>query len=233
MAKSRYDGWMNTAVLAVFPLIIAVALALSLPRFIEGLLVLPGDAALEVLYGRVGTVETLDSLINSREWAVGLIDRGKYRSDLSMALVLKSTTLPLNQRREILDRAVTEAEAAVTSAPSDAHAWHRLAQASFKRDGISEKVVNEELSSIAVGPYLTDLLVPRLDILFASRSFLDQKYDDIIDDQIRVATKRVPSDVVRAARRNGTADIVRRALAREPSMLNDGFDGWMSDPNIR
>jgi hypothetical protein len=225
---------MNTAALSLCPVIAALALILSVPRFVEGMLLLPGNAAIENLGKQTATSGTLDSVISSRERTVDVLGRGKYRSDLVAALILKSRTLPPDQQKQILNRAVTEAEAAVAAAPADAYTWHRLALASFNRDGVSRKMVNEELSSIAVGPYLEDLMVPRLDLLFAARVYLESQFDDIIDDQIRVAWQRNLSNVVRTIRRRGTADIVRRALEREPAMLtDDDFNLWVQNTEIR
>lgn len=230
--RSRYD-WMNAVALSVFPIAAVLGLILSLPRFVEGLLSLPGNAAIENLAAGTATPDTVDTLIKSRERALGLVDRGRYRSELSAALVLRAKMLRPDERKKILDRAVADAESGVAAAPADAFAWHHLAQASLARDGANRRAVDAELSSIAVGPYETQLLVPRLDLLFAARIFLDEKFDETVDDQIRVAWRREPDDVVRAVRRHGAADIVRRALSKEPSMLPQNFDDYLSSPNIR
>lgn len=230
---TKFRDRMNIAALSLFPVVAGLALILALPRFVEGLLVLPGNAAIESLGNRTAAAETIDSLITSRERSVSILGRGKYHSDLAAALITKSRTLPLNERKDILNQAVAEAEAAVAAAPADAYAWHRLALASFSRDGSSQQAVNEELSSITVGPYVNDLMIPRLDLLFASRVDLDPELDDILDDQIRMSWKRDFHSMVRIIRRNGAADIVRRALTRQPSMLPDYFDAALADPNIR
>ena len=233
-ATRSFVEQMNGAALAFFPIIAVVALSLSLPRFLEGIWVLSGNRAIEEIHAGVGGQDTVDDLVRSRERVLSVIDRGKYHSELSLALVIQGRGQQGGDRRTTLDRAVSESEHAVAQAPADAGAWFHLALASFTRDGANQKAVDAALSSIAVGPYETELLIPRLDILFASRSYLDRQSDDIVDSQVRVAWKRYSThfDLVRAIRRNGAADIVRRSLTREPSMMA-GFDETLADPNIR
>ena len=225
---------MNGTALAFLPIVSVIALLLSLPRFLEGVLALPGNSALEDIYAGVGGQDAVDALAQSRERTLAVIDRGKYHSDLATALVARGRMQQGDERTATFDRAVKEAVRGVAQAPADATAWFRLARASFARDGANQRAVDAALSSIAVGPYETELLIPRLEILFASRSYLSHQSDDIIDSQVRVAWKRYSThfDLVRTIRRNGAADIVRRSLTREPSMMA-GFDETLASPNIR
>jgi hypothetical protein len=100
------------------------------------------------------------------------------------------------------------------------------------RDGASERAVRAVLASIETGPYETELLVPRLDLLFEARNYLGSEADPLLYDQIRVAWKRQPRNVVLAVRRHGAGDIVRRALEREPALVRN-VDDYFRDPNIR
>lgn len=224
---------MNDAALAVFPVIAVAALLLSLPRFLEGMLALPGDSAIEEIHTGIGGQDAVDALVQSRERMLSVIDRGKSHSELALALVIQGHTQQGDDRSATLDHAVKEAERGVAQAPADAAAWFHLALASFERDGANQRAVDAALSSIAVGPYETELLIPRLEILFASRSFLGHESDDMIDNQARAAWKRKVYDLIRLIRRTGTADIVRRSLSREPSMLPSGFDASLAEPRIR
>jgi hypothetical protein len=230
VTRSRRD-WMNAVALSFFPMAAALALVLSLPRLVEGLLALPGNAAIEDIQTGAGS-EAFDTLIRSRERTVGWIDRGKYHSQLSWALALDPAISDPDERRRALDRAFAEARLGVSQAPADAFAWHHLAQASFARDGANQMALDAEFSSIAIGPYETELMIPRLDLLFAARSYLGRKFDDTIDDQIRIAWRRDEGGLIRIIRRNGTADIARRALGREPSILPLNFDDRLKDPNF-
>ena len=223
---------MNTVTLASFPVIALLALSLSLPRFVEGMAVLSGNAALDDMKAGVGDLDSVAALARSRERTVSVIDRGKYHGELSSALELLGRFEVGDQRKATLDRAIQEAERGVTQAPADAIVWYRLAKASFERYGANQKAVDAVLSSIAIGPYESELMVPRLDILFASRSYLNRQLDDLVDNQVRIAWKRDHASVVRIIRRNGAADIVRRGLAREPSMA-DFFDETVAAPSIR
>jgi hypothetical protein len=222
----------NAVALWFFPVVAALVLILSLPRFVEGILALPGNAAIEAL--RVGPAgsESIDSLVRSREMALAMVDRGRHRSELTSGLVLQARLRRGDERSRTLDRAVREAERAVMRAPADAYAWFHLAEASFARDGVGQRAVDAVFSSIATGPYETDLLVPRLDILFAARSYLSHDSVETIDNQARAAWTRRPIDLTRAIRRHGAADIVRRGLEREPSMAQF-FDATLRDPSIR
>jgi len=223
---------LNAAALWTIPVLAAFALILSLPRFLEGMLALSGNAAIEDL--RTGPAEPgrVDGLVHSRERALAIVDRGKHRSELAAGLVLMAQFQEGDERAQTLDRAVREGEGAVLEAPADAYAWFHLAEASFAREGANQRAVDAVLTSIATGPYETNLLVPRLELLFASRSYLEHASDDLVDIQVRTAWKRRLHDVVRAVRRHGAADIVRRGLEREPS-LAENLDAALKDTNIR
>lgn len=225
---------MNGAALAFFPAIAVIALLLSLPRFLEGMLALPGNSAIEDIHAGIGEQDSIDALVRSRERTLSVIDRGKYHSELALALVMQGRTRQGEDRSATLDRAVKEAERGVAQAPADGAAWFHLALASFQRDGANQRAVDAALSSIAVAPYETELLNPRLEILFASRSYLGHQFDDAIDDQVRVTWNRYSThfDLVRVIRRNGAADIARRGLTRDPSMVA-GFDESLASPQIR
>ena len=224
---------MNRAALVFFPIVAVVALLLSLPRFLEGMLALTGDAAIEILQAGPVVQDAVNTLVKSREHTLDIIDRGRSHSELASALELRSQTQTVDEWKATLDRAVHEAERGVAQAPADAIAWFHLAKALFARDGANQRAVDAALSSIAVGPYETDLLVPRLDILFASRSYLSQQYDEIIDNQVRVTWKRYDThfDLVRIIRWRVASDIARRGLEREPSIAQ-GFDETIADPNF-
>jgi hypothetical protein len=229
-ARSTHDR-MNAAALRLFPVVAAIALALAVPRLLEGAVALPGNGAIEEIRGGAAGSGTLDTLIASRTRALAFVDRGKFHSELSYALRARAGSLHGEERSAALERAVGEADRGILQSPADPIVWYHLAAALFARDGAGQPTVDAVLSSIAVGPYETELLVPRIDLLFAARSYLSQTSDETVDGQVRVAWKRRPVDLVRAIRRHGAADIVRRGLEREPSMAQ-GFDGALKDPNL-
>lgn len=232
VAKSRYD-WANAFALSCFPILAVLTLGLGLPRLAEGIFALSGNAALEEIRIRP-TAQAYGSLIASRERTIGWVDRGISRSQLAAALIYNPVEFSTDERRSDVSRALDEAKLAVAESPADAFAWHHLAQASYALDGASQAVVDAELSSIAIGPYETELLAPRLDLIFAARSFLDQKSDDTIDDQIRILWIREREKLVLAIRRNGAADIVRRALGRPPVLFKEEYlNSLLQDPKIR
>ena len=182
-------GVLNAVALSLMAAVGALTLLLAVPRLAEGLLSLSGNAAFDAL-DTGGTYDDVDAVIASRDRTVGWLDRGKHHAQLSWALMTKAQALPPEAGGPLFERAVAEAERAIAQAPAYGFAWHQLAHVLMARDGPSQRVADAELSSIAVGPYENELVLPRLDILFAVRSYIDQRYDDVIDSQARVAWKR-------------------------------------------
>jgi len=207
-------------------------LMLSVPRFIAYALQVPGDLALEDVWARRASSATFDTIISSRIQALDFFDKGRSYRDIALAKHHMALRTRGDESKAYIAGALEDAKRALARSPGDATAWLRVASASAQKNGVDEFSIRGLMTSVATGPYETELLIERLEWLFKGRSFLSSEWDAQIDDQIRVAWHREPQPMIRMIRRTGSLDIVRRALEKPPSMAQH-LDGAIADPNVR
>ena len=190
-----------------------------MPRLAAGILTGPFDETVREI-GRGKKVSKADlriaraSRISALEW-YGL---ARFEADLG---ILNYTLARANERgtdahRKFIDEAIAADFRAIRRAPTSAYSWLRLAQTHIERDGAAAEIAPYLRMSYAMARYDPRVVLTRLDIALLFWNDLPDDLKQDTDEQIRLAMKWFPRDLVRYTRARNRLSQVRAALSDEP-----------------
>lgn len=209
-----------TAALVAF--IVAIPLiAMAVPRLAAGIISGPFDDTVRDI-GRGEKVSRVDLRIAraSRTSALGWYGLAQFESELGILnyTLARGDERGTDAHRKLIDESIAADMRAIKLAPTAAYSWLRLAQAHIERDGAvaADKIAPFLRMSYAMARYDPRVVLTRLDIALL---FWNNLPDDLkleTDEQIRLAMKWYPRDLVRYTRARHRLAQVRAALLEEP-----------------
>lgn len=215
MSRTRLFATL-VALLIALPLIV-----MAVPRLAAGVITGPFDEVVRQI-ARGETVPRADlrfaraSRISALRW----YDLARLEADLGIL----NYTLARGEARgsELHGRLIEEAIAAdlraIKLAPTAAYSWLRLAQAHIERDGAAADIAPYLRMSYAMARYDPRVVLTRLDIAFLFWNDLPDDLQRETEEQIRLAMKWFPVDLVRYTRARNRLAPVRAALADDPEV---------------
>lgn len=215
MSRNRLTATL-VAIIVAIPLI-----AMAVPRLAAGIITGPFDETVRQI-GRGDEVTRADLRIAraSRISALGWYDLAQFESDLG---ILNYTLARGEERgtelhRKLIDSAIAADLRAIELAPTAAYSWLRLAQAHIERDGAAaaNKIAPFLRMSYAMARYDPRVVLTRLDIALLFWNDLPDDLQRETDEQIRLAMKWFPRELVHYTRTRNRLSQVRAALVDEP-----------------
>ena len=211
-------------------IIAQAVLTLAWPRFLASLRYLPVERAIKGYYagGEVPS-DRLPVLIRFATEAIGLQDHYRFYDGLSTLQVLRATDYktPALERRPAYISAMGAAEQALLRAPANPSTWLRLASVRWILHEEPETIVDAWKMSIFTGRIHTDLLARRTEIGLAYFEFLDEEGKAMLRDQLLLAWKLRPSQLMQVSvRRDPELALVRHLLTGvAPATLSE-IEDW-------
>lgn len=142
-----------------------------------------------------------------------VIERGRYWSDAALA----ASALPSREQARILDGLSVAAvvDAALESAPASPQNWARRASFQIASRDLAGARTSLE-TSLLLGRFAPGLTVPRLSLMIRLAQLApDPSLDRRIEEQIRIAARTEPADLVRLADGGAAEGIAQRTLAKD------------------
>jgi len=99
--------------------------------------------------------------------------------------------------------------------PANPSGWARLAYIDLNLNAASVKTAKELYLSAITGPYLPNLLLPRLEMALASWRYLNEAEKTLFREQIRIAWRNEPLKIVDLSRKDGFYPIIIDAVREE------------------
>lgn len=203
-----------TAALVAF--IVAFSLiALAVPRLAAGIITAPFDETLrEIGRGEKVTRSDLRFARASRTSALGWYKLSQFEADLGILYytLARDTERGTDAHRKLIDGAIEADLTAISLAPTAAYSWLRLAQAHIERDGRAADISPYLRMSYSMARYDPRVVLTRLDIALLFWNDLPDDLKQQTGEQIRLAMKWFPLDLVRYTRARNRLSEVRAAL---------------------
>lgn len=213
MSRSRLSAVGFATVLAV------LLLGLATPRLVSGVVSGPFDETVRAL-GRGVDVPQKEVRIAraSRNTALNWYHDSRYASDLGALNYALATRQPRGSEgyTRLIGEAIASDLHAITLAPSSAFSWIRLAQAKVERDGAGADIAPYLRMSYRTASHDPRIVLPRLNFALAVWDDLPEDVQAATADQIRLAMKWYPLELVRQTRARYRLAEVRDALRDDP-----------------
>ena len=213
MSRSRLSAVVFAVGLAL------VLVGLATPRLVSGLIAAPFDDTVRAIgRGEDVTDSDLRFARSSRVAALGWYESARYAAELGAL----NFTLATMQRRgsdartDLVARAIDADRRDAELAPTAAFSWMRLAQANVERDGAGAGIGNYLRMSYRTAPNDPRLLLPRLDLALALWDDLPPDVQALTGEQVRLAMRWFPEELVRHTRTRYRLAEVRDALRDDP-----------------
>lgn len=197
---------------------------LAIPRTIAAVLAIPGNVVLEnIQTGRTVSKRDLNLLIKSREDVLRWVDSGRYRTDLGLAwlLLAEGRGGDAEYDGEKLAIGLQELKTGLAKAPARPYVWTRLALVELLISGPSPTVDRAMHMSILTDPYNPKLLSVRLQLAFEAWESLSDVSRTLVHEQIRLAWRRAPDELVQIAVETERTDIIRSSLENSVGDLTE------------
>ncbi len=155
--------------------------------------------------------------------AVGLIKErrsSEILADLALLEMAQAANTAKNQGEsgKYFQDARVHLTESLSLAPANPFGWARLAYIDISLNSASEKTAKELYLSAMTGPYLPNLLLPRLEMALASWRYFNEAGKALFREQIRAAWRKEPMKVLDLSRKDGfypiIIDAVREGSAR-------------------
>lgn len=213
MSRNRLTAIL-VAIFIAIPLI-----AMAVPRLAAGVITGPFDETVREI-GRGNQVSKADLRVARASRIAGLEWYGlaQFQSDLGVL----NYTLARGEDRgtklhdTLINGAIEADLKAISLAPTAAYSWLRLAQAHIERDGRAADIAPYLRMSYAMARYDPRVVLTRLDIALLFWTDLPDDLKQETDEQIRLAMKWFPQDLVRYTRARNRLSQVRAALSADP-----------------
>ena len=227
--KARsYRGFLAVLLVAV---VAAAVLAMAWPRFLASFRYLPVEAAIRQYY-QTGEIPTdrLPVLIRFADEAISHQDHYRFHDGLSILQVLRGMDFktPALERRDAYVAAMDEAGLALRLAPANPATWLRLASVRWILHEEPETVVDAWKMSIYTGRIHTSLFAKRLEIGLAWHAYLDEEGRSMLRDQLLLAWRLRPSQVMQVvSKRDRDLRISRGLLAASDPVVLAEMEDWL------
>ena len=210
-------GKAGMAITAVAGLIL---LTLAVPRTIAAFLLFPGSQTVDSLrMGETVDDQTLKVLIASRHQAAGWIESASIWRDLALAELAAAESDGTDRQRVL--QASEYFEKSLRLAPAKPYAWARRAYTELVMYGPSETAASTLTMSMLTARYEPNLIFARLWMSFTTWPHFASGDRELVLDQVRLAWRQSPDQMLGIALDAGRIGIVRAALADTPDMLDD------------
>tara|TARA_R110002110_G_scaffold415612_6_gene652154 strand:+ start:186034 stop:186726 length:693 start_codon:yes stop_codon:yes gene_type:complete len=209
-----------TATLIAFFIAIPL-IAMAVPRLAAGILTAPFDETVrEIARGETVSRSDLRFARASRLSALDWYAFSRFEADLG---ILNYTLARMAERgtdthRKLIEGAIEADLRAISLAPTAAYSWLRLAQAQIERDGRAADISPYLRMSYSMARYDPRVVLTRLDIALLFWNDLPEDLKRDTDEQIRLAMKWFPRELVRYARARNRLSQVRAALSDDPQV---------------
>lgn len=185
----------------IFVLALAVSvLMLALPRLQAAYRYLPVEIAIGKYFSsREMPSDRLPVLIRYAREAIDYHDHYRYRDGLSILHLLRAQDVltPVLDRRSAYEEAAQEARVSLSQAPAQSATWMRLALVRWILREEPEDIVAAWKMSIFTGRKHSTLIIQRLEIGLAHRSFMDDEAVSMLRDQLLLAWRMQAGSLIR------------------------------------
>lgn len=213
MSRNRLTAIL-VAIFIAIPLI-----AMAVPRLAAGVITGPFDETVREI-GRGNQVSKADLRVARASRIAGLEWYGlaQFQSDLGVLnyTLARGEDRGTNLHDTLINGAIEADLKAISLAPTAAYSWLRLAQAHVERDGRAADIAPYLRMSYAMARYDPRVVLTRLDIALLFWTDLPDDLKQETDEQIRLAMKWFPQDLVRYTRARNRLSQVRAALSADP-----------------
>jgi len=197
-----------------------ILLTLAVPRTIAAFLVFPGSQTVNILrMGETVDDKTLKVLIASRQRAAGWVETASIWNDLALAELAAAETDDID--RQHVRQASEYFEKSLRLAPARPYAWARRAHAELQMYGPSEAAASALTMSMLTARYEPELIFARLWMSVMTWPHFADGDRELVLDQIRLAWRQSPDQMLSIAMDARRIEILRAALAGSPDMLDD------------
>jgi hypothetical protein len=205
--------------------LVAIALlVLAVPRTISSFLLIPsGPVMIKLQLLQPVTASELDMLVASQRSGLDWDSRGRTRTDLGLAYLLKADQRPHDdvQWRQDMGKAITSLREGLALAPANPYAWTRLAYAETQLNGWSPEAIAALRLAFVTAPYEPRLALSRLRLSFLAWPHMTPEDRRLVFQQIRFAWKNSPRELTALAFDLRVANLVRAALLTSPDDIAD------------
>lgn len=212
-------------------LVSIAVVGLAWPRFLASVRFLPVELAIKDYYvsGDMPS-DRLPVLIRFASEAIHFQDHYRFYDGLSTLQMLKAVDYrtPALERRPAYVSAMDSAEQALLRSPAKPAVWLRLASVRWILHEEPETIVEAWKMSVFTGRIQTDLLARRAEMGLAYFEYLDEEGKAMLRDQLLLAWRLRPNQLMPVfARRDRALAITRHLLeAVDPGTLSD-IEAWL------
>lgn len=209
------------AVLAGAVCIGAVLVMFAVPRLAAGILEGPFDETMRELARNESLTNTqLDLAIANRERALDWFDNARSWADLGALNYARWRQTPAADagRSDYLHASIAADRAAVARLPALSFVWFHLVRSLLARDGYEADISSYLTMSYRTAPAEPRLILPRLDLALAIWPRLDDTAQQHTGQQIALAMRWFPEELVDLTRRRFALARVRAGLAAYPEL---------------
>lgn len=213
----------DRAAIAVAVAVGALLLALAVPRTIAYVTTARDDEIVVALarYTQPTPIE-MQVAAESRRAALSWHDDAHLHADIAALELATARKAGLASREGIarIERAETEARAALELAPGQPYAWITLLYAALAEGRGKDTIAPLYRMAVASAPHDPALVMARVELglTAAARGVLDDADRALVDAQIRLAAAGAPKLLAEYARQHHALGPVRAALARDTTL---------------
>ncbi len=213
--------WMTALVL---PLIAIVLILLGVPRITASFLMLPAyQAVSDMRHGKELEREQLERAADYLERATEKEQSAQLYTDLGHLRLLRAiqSDPEASERGELAAAATDSFRHALVLSPARPHPWGGLAHSRALEEAPPAEIVALLEQSIEVGPFVSEILASRLELLLEVWPQLAPKVRRYASRQVRYAWAHDRQGVIGVAKRTPRPEIIRYSLRPVPGALSE------------
>lgn len=204
--------WMTALVLSLVGIVL---ITLGVPRVSASFLMMPGYKAVsDMRHGKEQDLEQLERASGYLERATEKEQSAQLYTDLGYLRLLRAIQSPpeASERRELATAATDSFRNALVLSPARPHPWVGLAYSRVLEQAPSAEIVTLLEQSIAVGPFVSEILASRLELLLEVWPQLSPKLRRYTSRQVRYAWAHDRRAVIGVMKRTPRPEIIRMSL---------------------
>jgi hypothetical protein len=219
------------AVLTPVALVALAVLGLAWPRFQASFRYLPVERAIKQ-YKMTGEIPTdrLPVLIRYASEAIAHQEHYRFHDGLSTLHVLRAMDYktPALERRGAYVSSMNEAEMSLLQAPANPVTWLRLASVRWILHEEPETIVDAWKMSVFTGRIHTAVFANRMEIGLAWYGYLDEEGKAMLHDQLLLAWRLRPSQLMQVvSKRDPDLRVSRPLLAASDPLVLSEMEAWL------